>query len=227
MNFNNQRPMQPKTILGSKPIGSQPKTLVTEEPKTAFERLEILFNYLDYGAFIVPKTDENPVEQLIVSIPLNENENTNLETLFDENQADKYSEEFLKKNFLVHLMFTNDILKQVEKISTEIDTNNTFILNFSSYLDLEVKNEKHWEFLHLLNEFNRSIPIGNFLIDEDDKLCFKYAITLPERDIKNEVAVEIIQMISFFVSRVFNVCVPFMEGTKTLEEVLTDLSKVA
>jgi hypothetical protein len=175
-----------------------------KENSFTFDGLQMELNQAGYNTFILPVNADNAVEQLLVST----RENTESETQTDSP--------------VVQLMFVNDLLT-ASKIPAP--GNETDILQFFVSLPLQVDKSKMPDMYKLLSMFSRLVPLGAFGIEEDGGAFYRYSLMSLNRNLENKLVVETVKMISFFMNKFSVQLNDFVQGKKSLPDILNETEK--
>lgn len=164
---------------------------------TTFDYLMPFLKYAGFNTNHLRVNSENHLEQLFISLVEEDDENDT--------------------SLFVQLFFANDILK------SEIGAKDNFnMLQFYIPLTMDITEEKMTGAYSLLLKFNDIVPIGVFGVN-GNKVYFKYCLVTKERNPDEEMILEIIQMISYFVKSFSSKLNDFINGTKTREQIITEL----
>ncbi len=169
-----------------------------------FEKIQTNLNQAGYDTYLMPKNDENAVEQLLISISEKTEEKSDVE-------------------HVTQLMFVNDFL---EASNIETGKSDYLIAQFFTTLPFKLKQEKILELYQLLSVFNRIVPVGYFGISDEEGAFHRYSVVTKGREIDPGIVTEIISMISFFVNRIAGKLSALAAGEKNLAEVLAELEQV-
>jgi hypothetical protein len=172
--------------------------------KEGLQNLQFVLEYMNYETAHIPVDSENTVEQLFVSLAAED-------------------EEFAEDSPFAQIMFINDLVAPV--METNQVTNITFILQFFVSLTVIVPPEKRQEIHGLLSALSNLTPIGHLAFNAETGIFFRYNLVTHKREVEPEVALEIIEMIKFFVLAFTQWIDQFCRGVINFEQAIENIEK--
>lgn len=180
----------------------QRKTNVIEEEIIMLEpiaQIQAILDYVGYNTYLIPKGDENKIDNLYVSFKTDENiENDDL-NINNINDDDEWSEDDLDSQELplINLMFLNDISKE----SNDDLENDTYTLQFFISINNDNENVELDKLYEQFNNINQFLPIGHFGWKKEDGLYYKYCLMLKDKNIDSILLIETIELITFIFNK--------------------------
>jgi len=168
--------------------------------KSVFEQLQLTLDYLGIDNDILAVNQKNPIEQLIVSFPIDDNENS-------------------EGNIGIEMMFIDELDKlavgeQVEEV--EIISMLQFFVN----LGIKPTDENIAEMTALILRFNSFLPIGSFGLSEQNDIFFRYTLALKDRNVDSSLFIELLDMINFYIRILGHKIVDFANKKLTFQNAL-------
>ena len=102
----------------------------------------------------------------------------------------------------LQLSFINDVALAVGAGEDEEDTHDAIFLQFILLFPVPVGADHIPGLMAYLMQINRILPVGGFGVSQPDgTVYYQYNLALPERDIDENVLLEVVQIIDFFVNK--------------------------
>ena len=171
--------------------------------KSVFENLQKSLHQWGFNTYLMPESEENIIEQLLVSL----------------NPEGQSEEDFPP----IQIMFINDMVKKSDLLNGK-DLEMTYILQLFLALPVTFPEEKLLDAYKLISVFSRIIPTG-YLGIGDDGVFFRYTILSDKREVNSKLATESVKFTSFFVSRFYTKIKELSTGQKSLETLLEESSQ--
>ncbi len=173
--------------------------------ETYFTRMAGVLDQLEMPTLILPVTEENQIEALLVS--LDDPPPT------EENPA----------RFVAQLFFASDAVTAAYEQSggPEPEEGETAILQFALALGLNCPETRHLDIYRLMSIYNRILPVGALDLNEENELYVRYGLLA---DTKNAITipqvVEVLEIFSFFIPIMADGLEDVIAGEATLEEAI-------
>jgi hypothetical protein len=180
----------------------QRKTNVIEEEIIMLEpiaQIQAILDYVGYNTYLIPKGDENKIDNLYVSFKTDEDIETDDLNINNINDDDEWSEDDLDSQELplINLMFLNDISKE----SNDDLENDTYTLQFFISINNDNENVELDKLYEQFNNINHFLPIGHFGWKKEDGLYYKYCLMLKDKNIDSILLIETIELITFIFNK--------------------------
>ena len=147
---------------------------------TPLTAIQEVIEELDYRTIYLPAEESAPFERLHVLIG---------------NDAQE-------RPLTLQLCFINDIALAVGGTEDEEDTHDAILLQFMLLLPALTQAGRFAEVAEYLLQINRILPIGAFGISRPDgTVYFQYTLALAEREVDDNVLLEVVQMADVFVNK--------------------------
>jgi hypothetical protein len=206
-----KKPLNNQNIKGNQGKAALP----VQNDSKMLEKLFQLFDGLNFDVVRLAVTQENPVEQLIVSI--------GEKTPDDDEQSLK--KDYLRDHTVIKLMYLNDFVNVIDSNTDPQRKENYYILQFYSGLPIRFKLEKFWKLQQLLLALSEYLPIGSLCINKNKDIYYRYNLITEKKEISFENTVDIVQIIDFFMRRFRRKITEFVEGRELINNILDDLEK--
>lgn len=196
-------------------VSAKPNTVATADPEplTPLERMEAVLTYVGYQTINIPVSADNIAERLLVTLdPLDED----IEIDLDEEEK----QELLKNSPLIQIMFLDELVQNPKE---DQDKFTPSTLQFYIALPFQIGADKLWESYRLLAIISQFVHIGNFGMDNNGVVFYRYSFFTQKKEIDSILLVEIIQTINFFIKKFTSKILDFASGAKTLDEVIGNI----
>lgn len=203
---NNQT--KPNTVSGVKPTGPQTGQVTTAEEEeieitSSLAKMQAILDYIGHSTYFLPVDQENRFEQLFVSLERTEEVDEEEDVIeFETGDEDDESAEIADESDLpmIHIIRLNDTLNQPGETNKTENRDDTYTYQFFVSIPVnEIKNKP--ELFELIMAINQFVTIGSFGWSEHEGVYYRYCLISREPEIDSVLIVEIVQMISFFVSK--------------------------
>jgi hypothetical protein len=201
-----------------KPDFEKDKTaLETKRDIGMLEKLYLWFDYLNFDVMRLPVAEDNAVESLIVSVG---------PKTTDDGTPD-LPPDYLKDHTMIQMFYVNDQVNAMHKAEHPDEPpeqdERYYVLQFYSGLPIKFQLEKFWKVQQVMLLLSDYLPVGNLGIDADKKIYYRYTLFTEKREIGLDMAVDLIFIMDFFLSRFRRKITKFIEGRVKYPEILAEL----
>jgi Putative bacterial sensory transduction regulator len=163
---------------------------------TPISLLKEVIEDLEYSVELEPATEPAPFERLRVTLG-----------------TDRAG-----RPLVAQILFLNDVVLAQAGAEDLEETKDAILLQFMVLLPERVEAEHMGSVIDYLTQINRIVTVGSFgLSRPDGTVYFQYALALPEREVDDNVLIEVIQMIDFFVKKFGNEIIQIASGSLTVD----------
>lgn len=156
-----------------------------------------IFASSDLDTYLMPVTEENPIEQLLIN-------------LFPENE---------EENYFLHLAYINDILKDSKVELKEYE--DSYILQFYVVLPFTILDkEQEKEMSYLLTKINAQLPQGSFGLNESQLVHYRYYLVSEEREVEPQLIIQLTKQIKQIIEKSLEPLDLVINKQKSSEEVI-------
>lgn len=175
--------------------------------KKGLDGLVPVLNYVGYKSFYRKADEEVPFEQLFVSSAY---EGTELE---------------IEDSPLIQLLYTTDVAKAMAPDMKEDNDSSHILQFFVSFPTLNIENDKKLKIHELLSVMSKLLPIGYLSYNEVDGVFYRYSFVTPTKELDDLVILEIIEMISFFITNSYDKIKLFVGTNLSYDEIVEQFEK--
>jgi len=155
----------------------------------------------DYDTQLIPVTPDQPFEILQVDL------------------TDDVEGESVQLN----MHFVNDVTQALGSLD---DPDDVFLLNCLIIFPFQAQQDKKVEAMELILSLNRLLPIGSFGMSFPDRsLYYQYHLATEDRDIPENVILDVVGMMGFFVGEFVPKIKAVLQGELTAQAYLDELAK--
>jgi hypothetical protein len=159
---------------------------------------------LEYPVELEPATEPAPFERLRVTI----------------------GADAAKRPLVAQMLFLNDVVLAQAGAEDQEETKDAILLQFMVLLPHRVEAAHFGSVIDYLTQINRVVTVGAFgLSRPDGTVYFQYALALPEREVDDNVLIEVIQMVDFFVKKFVDEIDQIGTGSLTVDAALAHLAE--
>ena len=175
--------------------------------RRGLDGLPPVLNYAGYKSYYNPANDDVPFEQLFVTT------------------AYEGTEEELEESPMIQIIYITDLAKAMDPDIPEDNTASHILQFFSQLPTLPLEAEKKAKIHELLSVMSKLLPIGYFGYNDADGVFYRYSFVTPTKDLDDAVIVEIVGMISFFITNAYENLKAFVDENLPYEEMIEQLEK--
>jgi hypothetical protein len=159
---------------------------------------------LEYQVELEPATEPAPFERLRVTIGVDE----------------------ANRPLVAQMLFLNDVALAQAGAEDQEETKDAILLQFMVLLPQRAETAHFGSVIDYLTQINRIVTVGAFgLSRPDGTVYFQYALALPEREVDDNVLIEVIQMVDFFVKKFVDEIDQIGTGSLTVDAALAQMAE--
>ena len=175
--------------------------------RRGLDGLAPVLNYVGYKSYYNPANDDVPFEQLFVST------------------AYEGTEEELEESPMIQVVFLSDLARAMDPDIPEETTASHILQFFVQLPTLGLEDEKKSQIHELLSVMTKLLPIGYFSYNDSDGIFYRYTMLTPTKNLDDTLIVEIVGMISFFITNAYEKIKTFVDEDLPYEEMIEQLEK--
>jgi len=164
-----------------------------------FEHLQELLQKVSFASQLLAATPEKPFEQLLVLLT------------GEENKTDR-------KPLVVTLSFLQDVLELEDALDEQ---EQSVVLQYSILFFLAPPKASVFEFSYFLAKLNHMIPIGSFVLGEDEQIFYRYQYMSETRDVSPVIVVDTLNIIEHIAQTLEPEFIAYLAGEKTCNAILS------
>ena len=175
--------------------------------RKGLEGLVPVLNYVGYKSFYRAADKEVPFEQLFVS------------SVYEGNELE------IEDSPLIQLLYTTDVAKAIDSEINEENDSSNILQFFVSLPTTNIEAEKKLRIHELLSVMSKLLPIGYLSYNEIDGVIYRYSVVTPTKELDDLVIIEIIEMISFFITNSYHKIKLFVGTNLSYDEIIEQFEK--
>lgn len=171
------------------------------DSETPLSKISKILQDDDFATFMPEVSEENPIEQLYVSL----------------------GQDSQKRDLILQMLFINDL---ASKMGMEEEPEDAVLLQCFLAFPVVCKQEHIGEIAKLMVTLNRIIPIGALGTSlKEGTLYYQYVLALETREAPAKVILEVISMIGMFTMEFADKLAAVARGQKTCDNIICELEE--